>query len=102
MVRKLIITLRAIHESGILHHDIKPDNIVMNRLGNENRPYFIDFGIAVATGNQRWTSKLDMLDLGFAILSFANGEIYQQTLIDDEAKSQTLQKCKDFSELANF
>jgi serine/threonine protein kinase len=39
----LIKSLEHIHSKSIIHSDIKPENIIMDRLG---RPHIADFGIA--------------------------------------------------------
>ena len=41
--RKLLETLKSIHEAGILHNDIKKENILIDKSGN---PYIIDFGFS--------------------------------------------------------
>jgi predicted Ser/Thr protein kinase len=41
--QKLLDTLKSIHEFGILHNDIKKDNILIDEHGN---PYIIDFGFS--------------------------------------------------------
>jgi predicted Ser/Thr protein kinase len=41
--QKLLETLKSIHEVGILHNDIKKENILIDISGN---PYIIDFGFA--------------------------------------------------------
>lgn len=40
---KLLDTLQRIHGTGILHNDIKQENILIDESGN---PYIIDFGFA--------------------------------------------------------
>ena len=42
--RKILLTLKSIHNLGIVHNDIKPSNIIL-RL-QDNLPVLIDFGIA--------------------------------------------------------
>jgi serine/threonine protein kinase len=43
MLKKLLSAVDYIHEAGILHRDISPDNIMINQTGN---PILIDFGAA--------------------------------------------------------
>lgn len=38
------------HESGILHRDIKPDNIMLKQVGRTEVPKILDFGLAKLTG----------------------------------------------------
>jgi serine/threonine protein kinase len=43
LLKKLLSAVDFIHESGILHRDISPDNILIDQTGN---PILIDFGAA--------------------------------------------------------
>ena len=43
IVEKLARGLQAAHEAGVLHRDLKPGNILIDR---EDEPYLIDFGMA--------------------------------------------------------
>ncbi len=47
IVRECAEALAAAHRAGIVHRDIKPDNIMLE--GPERRPIVMDFGIAKAT-----------------------------------------------------
>jgi serine/threonine protein kinase len=49
----LLAGLRAAHDSGVLHRDVKPGNVLLDAQG---RAYLADFGIASATGDPTLTS----------------------------------------------
>jgi hypothetical protein len=48
--------LASIHRAGLIHRDLKPNNVILNDTG----PHIIDFGIAVPTDADRMTSTLLM------------------------------------------
>jgi eukaryotic-like serine/threonine-protein kinase len=53
----ILDALRAAHESGIVHRDVKPANIFLARDGMERvQPKLLDFGIAHWLGDTRATS----------------------------------------------
>src|ERR1700754_2459407 len=45
IVRQIASALDAAHESGVMHRDVKPENIIINR---EDFAYLVDFGLANA------------------------------------------------------
>jgi serine/threonine-protein kinase len=49
--RRVLSALRAVHRAGIVHRDVKPDNImVMKREGAPPEVKLLDFGVAKVTG----------------------------------------------------
>ena len=52
IIKQLIIGLHAISELGIIHCDIKGDNILIDINSRPFRPKYIDFGLAVITTNR--------------------------------------------------
>jgi serine/threonine protein kinase len=45
VVRKIASALDAMHRAGMLHRDVKPANILMDRAHSPYRPVLIDFGL---------------------------------------------------------
>ncbi|HXA59946.1 MAG TPA: serine/threonine-protein kinase [Streptosporangiaceae bacterium] len=54
--RQLVGALRTAHAAGILHRDVKPDNVLLLREGREQRAVLTDFGIAQMTGDVTLTN----------------------------------------------
>ena len=59
IIRDLISGLHALHQHEILHLDIKPENILFDKMGDDAKIKLTDFGISrvIASGNQRVKAK---------------------------------------------
>lgn len=70
--------LRDLHENGILHRDVKPENLVMgNRRSNQQIVHIIDFGLATVVRD--WSSYDCEQHVGFAGTEyFASAEAFFQ------------------------
>ncbi len=50
IVRQIASALDAAHESGVMHRDVKPENIILTR---DDFAYLVDFGIANAATDEK-------------------------------------------------
>ena len=62
IVRQIASALDAAHESGVMHRDVKPENILITR---DDFAYLVDFGIANASTDEKLT------ELGTAVGTYA-------------------------------
>jgi serine/threonine-protein kinase len=61
-VRQIASALDAAHEAGVMHRDVKPENIILTR---DDFAYLVDFGIANAVTDEKLT------ELGTAVGTYA-------------------------------
>jgi serine/threonine-protein kinase len=62
IVRQIASALDAAHESGVMHRDVKPENVIITR---DDFAYLVDFGIANAATDEKLT------ELGTAVGTYA-------------------------------
>ena len=62
IIRQMASALDAAHESGLVHRDVKPENILITR---DDFAYLVDFGIANAKTDEKLT------ELGTAVGTYA-------------------------------
>jgi serine/threonine protein kinase len=69
MLKKLLHAIACVHENSLLHRDISPDNILLDKFGN---PILIDFGAAreSATRASRALSALQVVKDGYSPQEF--------------------------------
>lgn len=67
---KIADALCAAHEAGVLHRDIKPQNILLSKYG----PALADFGIARSVVNLEWSQSLEQLTPWHAAPEILSGE----------------------------
>lgn len=105
IAKQLVWTLKFIHDNGVIHSDLKTDNILIDQ--NTGKIYLIDFGLSTARpqpgeplNNWRvgtmeymapeifyggFNEKVDIWALGIIIHELAHGE---RPFVDKEAKNQ--------------
>ena len=71
---QMIFRLEAIHNRGILHRDIKPDNFVLGRGDCSNSIYLLDFGLSMYMHKKQ--SPLFTGSLRYASRNSHNGKPY--------------------------
>ena len=59
IVAQLAAGLDAAHEAGLIHRDVKPENVLLGEAGGEERAYLTDFGIGtLADAGGQSTTRL--------------------------------------------
>ena len=63
--KQILLTLKYIHSQHVVHHDIKPDNILLTK--NLEKIKLIDFGLATKSFN--YTRKVSRIGGSFRYMS---------------------------------
>lgn len=83
MARQLLSRLRDLHARGLIHRDIKPDNVAIGMARRSSQLYIIDFGLSICvkqTGNTEEKGRF-VGSLAFSSLNVLAG--VQQSYRDD-------------------
>ena len=61
IMTQCIERLKEIHEKGIIHRDMKPENLVIGYKGKEKNIYLIDFGLSKLISNDKKNQNLSII-----------------------------------------
>ena len=80
---QIIFILKSIHEKGLAHRDIKPDNFLIGNDNNKKQIYIIDFGFCRSVTNMKKTTGL----IGSLTYASLNAHNYTELSYHDDLES---------------
>lgn len=87
LVRRLCVPLSHIHGEGLVHLDLKPDNVLIRDSG---LPVILDFGLATAVRSQSGGDVLEGASLGAGTVRYMAPEQIDGDLVDARADTYAL------------
>ncbi len=79
IIESILDAVEVVHKAGMLHRDIKPDNLI---IGNDGRVVLIDFGSARAYSDEKTIAQTAMVSPGYAPLEQYNPTDRKGTFTD--------------------
>jgi serine/threonine protein kinase len=58
VIKELMAVLKYCHEMGVVHRDVKPENVLLTKAG---RLKLADFGLAVRVADGKYLERLPLL-----------------------------------------
>jgi serine/threonine-protein kinase len=55
LMKKIVVAMGEAHRAGVVHRDLKPDNILLQPKGKALEPKIVDFGVAKVLQGTRYT-----------------------------------------------
>jgi serine/threonine protein kinase len=83
---QIIFILKSIHEKGLVHRDIKPDNFLLGNNDNKKQIYIIDFGFCKSIENVTNAKKTTGL-IGSLTYASLNAHNYTELSYRDDLES---------------
>lgn len=80
---QIFFILKSIHEKGLAHRDIKPDNFLLGNNNNKKQIYIIDFGFCKTITNMKKTTGL----IGSLTYASLNAHNYTELSYHDDLES---------------
>jgi len=80
---QIFFILKSIHEKGLAHRDIKPDNFLLGNNNNKKQIYIIDFGFCKTVTNMKKTTGL----IGSLTYASLNAHNYTELSYHDDLES---------------
>jgi serine/threonine protein kinase len=79
IIESILDAVEVVHNAGMLHRDIKPDNLI---IGDDGRVVLIDFGSARAYSDEKTIAQTAMVSPGYAPLEQYNPTARKGTFTD--------------------
>jgi serine/threonine protein kinase len=79
IIESILDAVEVVHKAGMLHRDIKPDNLI---IGDDGRVVLIDFGSARAYSDEKTIAQTAMVSPGYAPLEQYNPKARKGTFTD--------------------